>query len=125
MESLARTVSLPRPVMVGKESRAVSGILVAVSRTGCWLALAEAFCNDERDAEKDAKVDAGGMGRGAKGGLRPVVLSIVSAPCCASGDGMVLTTVGPVFSAVLPLCCEPAICCASYLTARGIEGEEY
>lgn len=53
--------------MVGSESSGVRGMLVAVSRTGCWLtALKSEVCEAESD-------DSGGMDRCLKGGFSDVV----------------------------------------------------
>jgi hypothetical protein len=53
--------------MVGSESRGVRGMLVAVSRTGCWLtALKSEVCEADSD-------DSGGMDRCLKGGFSDAV----------------------------------------------------
>lgn len=71
IESFASTTLLPRPVMVGKESSGVRGMLDAVSSTGCWpMALESDVCEAESE-------DGGGMGRKRNGGFRTVVWSLL------------------------------------------------
>jgi len=77
ISSLARCASSEPRVqkMVGSESSAVSGIVLAVSRTGCWWVSALIACvADDWDCcdSDNESVRAGGIARGAKGGFRAI-----------------------------------------------------